>query len=267
MISAKILAKQVEKFALDNAPIIFTAVGAVSAVGATVLTGKATLKAAEMIQDETVRREMLTPDGKEPEDFSTKDKIKFVWKEYIPAAGVLVISVTSIISANRISTRRAAAMAAAYSLSEKAYSEYREKVVEKFNANKEQQIRDELAQDRVTANPPPMMVIGNGDVICYDQPTGRYFKSNVETIRQVQNDVNAHVNEYGHATLSDFYVALKLKETPMSEEIGWTPDRLLDVRFSTTLTDDNQPCLVIDYTAGYIRGVGRFQGCIDDPGI
>lgn len=268
MISVKVLAKQGERFILDNSPAILTAVGATGAVASTLLTGKATAQAVQMIREEEQRRFMLTPDGKTPEEFPTRDKIKFVWKEYVPAAGVLAISVTSIIFANRVSTKRAAAMAAAYSLSEKAYSEYREKVLEKFNANKEQQIRDEIAQDHVNANPPreaQIIFTGNGDVLFLDKPTGRYFQSNVERLRSIQNDLNSEVIEVGHATLGHFYSALGLSGTPMSEEIGWTTDNLLEINFSTTLTADSQPCVVIDYHPKMLRGAAQFRGCDEDP--
>lgn len=270
MISVKVLAKQVEKFTLDNSPAILTGVGAFGSVTSVVLAVKASLKAARMIDLEKVTRWRMNPEsGETVLDIDSKDKVKLVWKEYVPSAGVLTISVASIICANRVSTKRAAALAAAYSLSEKAYSEYREKIVEKFNANKERQVRDEIAQDRVTENPPQgtqIILTGNGDVVCYELPTGRYFRSNMEKLRSVQNDVNAQVNELGQASLSDLQVALGLKETPYSEELGWTTSRLLDLQFSAVLTDDNQPCISINYHTEPIRGAAGFhKGCSADP--
>lgn len=270
MISIKVLSKQLEKFVLDNAPSILTGVGAIGSVGAVFMTGKASFQAARMIEVEKVERWRMDPTSHPVtiKDLERKDKILLVWKEYIPAASLLTLSVASIVCSNRVSTKRAAALAAAYSLSEKAYSEYREKVVEKFNANKERQIRDEIAQDKIRDNPPndsQIIITGNGDVICYDLPTGRYFHSNMEKLRSVQNDINAAVNEIGFATLSDFYVALGLKETPYSEELGWTTSKMLDLHFSAALTDDNQPCMSINYTCDPIRNLAGTGGCSADP--
>lgn len=269
MISAKILAKQVEKFAIDNAPGILTGVGVVGAVSSAVLTGKAAFKSAKMIQKEVDRRYLEDPTWSKDQNITTKESIKLVWTAYLPAAGALGVSVTAIICSNRISTARLAALATAYSLSEKHFGEYREKVIEKFNANKERQVRDEIAQDHITANPPKdaqIIFTGHGDVLCHDLPTGRYFKSNMEKLRSVQNDLNAQVNEIGHATLSDFYVALGLRDTPYSDQLGWTTAKLFDLQFSAVLTDDNQPCISINYTAEPIRA-GFPQGCNEDPGF
>lgn len=264
MISAKILFKHFEKFTLDNSPVILTAVGAAGTVGTAFLAAQASWKANDLVDAENERRLLMN----EKVVQGPKEVAKIVWKEYIPAAGVGVMTIASIICANRISTKRVAAMAAAYSLSEKAYGEYREKVIEKFNANKERQVRDEVAQDRVTANPPKdaqIIITGSGDVLCHDLPTGRYFKSNIEKLRSVQNDLNAAVNEIGYATLSDFYVALNLATTPYSEELGWTTSELLELHFSAVLTDDNQPCISINYHAHPLRHNKPFRGCDEDP--
>lgn len=253
MISAKILAKQVEKFTADNSPAILTCVGAVGAVASAYLTGKASFSAAYLIAEEQERRIRMD----EKHQLEKKEYVKLVWKEYLAPAGVLTLTVGSIICANRISTRRAAAMAAAYSLSERAYSEYKEKVVEKFTPNKERQLRDEIAQEHVTKNPPTdnqVIMIGNGDVLCYDQPTGRYFRCNMEKLRTNMNNLNQQVNQEGSATLGDLYHALDLAPTPYCEELGWDTDKLLDLRFSAVLTDDNQPCISIEYDYTPIRG-------------
>lgn len=271
MISIKVLARTVEKFTVDNSPIILTIVGVGGSVASAYLTGTATVKAVELVREEKTRIFRETPltkyDSGEDVDLAKTEVVKLVWKEYIPAVGVLTVTVTSIIFANRINTRRAAAMAVAYSLSEKAYSEYREKVVEKFNANKERQVRDDIAQEHVTKNPPSdtqLIIVGSGDVLCYDLPNDRYFMSNMEKLRSVQNDINAQAIETGQACLSDLYAALKLKETLYSEELGWMSDDLLDMQFSAVLTDDQQPCISFNYYAKPLRGGALFR---DDGGF
>lgn len=271
MISAKVLARTVEKFAVDNAPIILTGIGAAGVLATTFLTAKASFKSADDIIEEKQRLFHTDPNFGQEDDIPIKHKIKLVWKNYIPAASALGITLTCVVCAHRVSAKRIAAMAAAYSLSEKAYGEYREKVLEKFNANKERQIRDEIAQDHVNQNPPKdnqIIITGNGDVLCHDLPTGRYFKSNMEKLRSVQNDINAEVVEMGHSPLSFLYQALGLKPTPYSDELGWTTSKLLELHFSAVLTDDNQPCISIDYSVEPIRGAtgaGFPRGCDEDP--
>lgn len=258
MISAKPFAKTIEKFVSDNAPTLLTAVGVVGTVTTAVLTGKATLKAAELIDAEETERWQMLPDvNPDYPKLTTKESVKLVWMEYLPAAGVGVATVSAIIFANRISTGRAAALAAAYSLSERRFGEYRDKVVQKFNPNKEEQVRTEIAQDKVSANPPKdgnIIITGAGDVICYDTETGRYFRSNIEQIRKVENQINKRVNQEGQATLQDFYVALGLPPTPWSEELGWNTDKLLDVQFNAVLDDREQPVISFTYACSSIRG-------------
>lgn len=257
MILSKYL-HQTERFVADNSPAVLTGVGVVGTVTCAYLTGKATFKAAALISAEEMEIWQMTPgDSPKYPELELKKKFLLVWKEYIPAVSTGALTVAAIISANRISTRRAAAMAAAYSLSEKSIKEYKEKVQEKLGIKKEQEVKDSVAQDKVDAQPSKdgtVILTGNGDVLCFDQPCERYFKSNVESIRTVVNDINQQVCNTGQATLSDFYVALKLGTTPYSEELGWTTDKLLELNFSTTMSDDNQPCICIDYAATPIRG-------------
>jgi hypothetical protein len=256
------LAKQAERFTLDNAPSIMTGIGMVGTVITTYFTARATFQAHHEIDEECRRRFHTDPKfGDEGnEDISTFDKIKLVWPLYIPAASTLVISLTAAACANRISTKRAVAMAAAYSLSEGRFAEYKSKVVEKFNPNKETEVRSEIAQDRVSDKPPregQIVMTGLGDTLFYDQPSDRYFTSDIEKVRRIQNDINQQVLHVGCALLSDLYTCLQMNSTPYSEEVGWTTDNLLDLKFSAVLTDQSKPCICIDYAVEPIRGFNQ----------
>lgn len=243
--------KQLEKFIQDNSPTILTAIGVVGTISTAILSGRASIKAADILREKKIDAEI------ENEQISTKEKVLAVWQEFLPPVGSGVLTLAAIIGANRVSVRRAAALAAAYSLSEKTAKEYKEKIVEKLGLNKEQQARDELAQKRVNDNPlqsQQVIITGNGEVMCYDMQSGRYFKSSMETLRRVQNDINQEVLANGYATLRDFYAMLNLKATPYSDEIGWTQDELLDMQFSTVLSDDGQPCIAFEFNYVPIRG-------------
>jgi hypothetical protein len=271
VISPKVLGKHVEKFIVDNAPTILSGVAAVGAISTTYLTAKATVKAYRRREDEIERRYREEPNFKGEDDFSKTDTVKLVWMDYIPPAGVLTVTVASIVCAHRVNSKRIMALATAYSLSEKRFGEYKDKIVEKFNPTKERQVQDEIAQDRVAGNPPDenrIIITGNGDVLCYDMPSDRYFRSTVEKIRGVQNDINSEVVEMGYCDLEAFYQSLGLKPSPMADEIGWTTDQKLDIHFSAVLTHENQPCIAINYRCKPIRrgaDAGFPKGCDDDP--
>lgn len=249
----QVLAKKVQVFAVENSPIILTGVGVVGTVTTAVLTGRASFKAAHIIHQEALQRshehaESVGKDFVGLPDLPRGEKVKLVWTEFIPPVGVGAITVTSIIFANRISTSRAAAMAAAYAVSDKTFSEYKEKVQERLGVKKETDIRDEIAKERIDANPPgTLIVVGDGDVLCYDVLTGRYFKSAVEKLKKAENEVNADIVSGDGASLSRFYDEIGLPQTPYSDTVGWNLDNRCELQLSTVLTDDDRPCISVDF--------------------
>lgn len=251
--------RQAEQIIADNSPLILTAIGVTGTVTTAIFSGKASFKAGAILDNEAYIRELHTPS--EP-PMTTKEKVSLTWKLYIPAVTTGVLTISCIIAANRIGTRRAAAIAAAYSISEKAFVEYKEKVLEKVGQNKTKQIREELAQDRINANPVSsreVIITGNGDVLCYDSITGRYFESNIETLRKAENDINRQIMNDMYVTLHEFYVAIGLPSTLYSTEVGWNTDTMLELQFSTTLSEDNRPCIAIEYAAYPIRNYYTLQ--------
>lgn len=249
---------QVEKLTIDNSPAILTALGVAGTVTTAYLTGKATFKAAQIIED-AQRREDMNVTG---HDLVRNEKIGLVWKEYIIPAGTGVFTVTAIIGANRVSTKRAAAMAAAYAISEGKISEYKEKVTEKLGINKEQKVRDEIAQDRLDRNPPSqgsVVITGNGDVLCMDQFSGRYFKCDMETLKRAQNDTNYQILREDYASVSDFYERIGLPPTSFSEEVGWTSaGDQLELLFSSVI-HEGRPVITFDFNASPIRGFNHCE--------
>lgn len=238
-------AQKISRFATDNSPAILSGMAAVGTLTTAYLTGKATLKAADILRDESQHLE-------------SREKVALTWKMYMPPASAAVLTIVCIILANRVGTRRAAALAATYAISEKAFSEYKEKVIEKIGAPKEQVVRDEIAQDRVNRHPlSETVIIGEGSVLCHEAFTGRYFLSSMEELKKAQNDLNYRVlNDY-YASLTDLYNLLGLPKTSMSDEVGWNSDQLLELNFSTTLSENGRPCLVVDYQAVPIRNFYR----------
>lgn len=249
--------KKSEKLVVDNSPAILTAIGITGSLTTAYLTGKASFKAAEIIAREKDPKGYRRP---EEGPIEIKEKIELVWKLYIPAAGSAVLTIIAIVTANRIGTRRAAAMAAAYSISEKAWGEYKEKVVEKFGEKKAREVRDEVAQDRIRNNPPSkneVIITGGGTVLCYDTYTGRYFMSTMEELKKAQNNVNHVVLNEGYASLNDFYSWISLNHTPVGEEVGWNSDRLMELTFSTVMSEDDKPCIAISFRVDPIRNFYR----------
>lgn len=253
--------KQAEKFTADHSPQILTGIAVAGTLTTAVLTGKAAYKAFAILNEPEVDPSGYNA-GFVKRVLEPKEKVLLTWKLFIPPAAVGVLTVASVITANQIGTRRAAAMAAAYTLSEKAFHEYKDKVVEKLGANKEQSVRDDIAQDRVRNNPVTERAIyatRGGSDLCFEPYSGRYFSSSMEALKKAQNDLNYQVINNYYASLSDFYDLLGLDRTKISDDLGWNCDRLLELSFSTVLSDDDRPCLVIDYHTAAIKDYHRVQ--------
>lgn len=241
-----ILAKQAKKLVANNAPAILTSVGVAGALTTAYLVGKASFKAAEIIDNENKRRDESIDEY--PMELS--DKFEMVWREYVPAAAVAALTVAAIIGSNHISTRRAAAMASALTVSDKIFTEYKKAVVDKIGEKKEQEVHDKVVTDQVENLPKrdTEVVIINGDVLCMDARSGRTFTSNMEDLRRAVNDVNQRMLCDSYVSLSEFYDLIGLDATDESSEVGWrADDGLLEPRYTSALTKDSKPCLVISF--------------------
>lgn len=218
----------------SNSPEILTAVGVSGVISTSYLAGKA---AAQVARDEDA-----DPNA------SNKEKIKKYWKIYIPTAISGTVTIGCIIAASKANSKRTAAAVTAYSLTEKAFAEYREKVVEQIGKGKERKIRDEIAQDKVSkSSSKEVVIIGGGNVLCCELYTRRYFRSDMETLKKAENELNHMINNMFHVTLNDFYDIIGLSYTSQSGYLGWDSDKLVEFEFSTVLSEDGEPCLAFDY--------------------
>lgn len=236
-----------------NSPAILTALGVSGTITTVYLVGRASFEACRVIDHAEVVRAnangLHSPDP--PPPLNVREKTELVWKLYLPSAASGTMTIACIILASRASSKRTAAITAAYSLSEKAFVEYREKVSEAFGERKERAIRDSIAQDRVEKYPPSegqLILAVPGNVLCFEQLTGRYFHSDMETLRRAENKINAKIFRELYVTLNQFYDEVGLEHTSQGDELGWDSEKgLLELIFSATLSKDDVPCIAIEY--------------------
>jgi hypothetical protein len=238
------LFRSVQTTLSKRSPEILTGVGIAGMIGTTIMAVKATPKAIELIEER--KKELRC------EELHPVEVVKTAWRCYIPAAVTGAASALCLVKAVSISTRRSAALLTAYNLSETAYKEYKEKVLETVGERKEKIIRDQIAQDKVNDNPVQnneVIVTERGTTLCYDAMFGRYFLSDIDAIKRAMNNINADIfsgNMY--ASLNDFYDELGLEPVEIGDKLGWnTDDKGLEVLFSSTITKDNRACVVISY--------------------
>lgn len=252
------LLKTAEKFSIDNSPAILTAIGVVGTIGTAVLTHKAATEAEKIMARRLAEGKKLPVERKA----KVKASVKLLWKVYAPPVVAGTVTVACIIGANHIGSKRAAALATAYTIADKAHAEYVDKVKEKMGANKERAVRDEIAQDRVRNNPPTegnVLMVGGGDHLFLEMYTGRYFRSSIENIRRAVNDINHMINTHGYASVSDFYGVIGLANTKASDTMGWTSDKLMDVDYSAVLSEQGEPCVAINFATEPVGKYDRFR--------
>jgi len=256
---------KVGKFTQDNSPLILTTVGAVGVITTAYLSGRAGFKAGQIMALDFVERAEHYSNFEEVPAPTLKETVNLTWKCYIPPAITAVVTVASVVSSNRIGTRRAVAMTSALAMSEQAFETYRNKVVEKIGEKKAEKIHDEVVQDAIDQNPlgdRQAFMTGQGETLCFEFYTGRYFYSSVEAIRKAENQINWNLNN-GHetASLADFYNLLNLEPTEISQEVGWRADTSpLDINIIGHVSDKGVPCIGVIYKSTPIRDYWRFPG-------
>lgn len=253
-LSLKNMTSDVKSAMVKNAPGILVGVGIVGMAGTTILAVKATPKAMMLI--ETKKREL------EVESLTPVETVKTTWKCYIPAAVTGVMSTACLIGASSVSARRNAALATAYNLTRVALTDYKDAVVETIGEKKEQVVRDAVAKKKVERDPvqnTEVVVTERGTTLCYDAVFGRYFRSDIDTIKRAVNELNRSIVSSMYASLNEFYDEIGLPPIEIGDKLGWNiDDGQIEVDFSSQLASDNTPCLVISFNVAPDYGYSKF---------
>jgi len=242
----KATAKHVELIVRKNSPEIMAGMAISGVVGTAYLAHQAGYKAGQTIW---ITESMGGTAGKRSQ--LLKERAKHVWKLYIPPVTTGALTIACIVGGTRISRSRTAAITAAYSLTERAFSEYKEKVQEKLGERKEQTLKDELAQDRVrkVTTSPDVILVGKGSIMCVELRSGRPFLGDMELIKRAEVEINDRLIRCDYASLAEFHTLIGISPTPDAGDLGWTHERgLLKLDISTTLSDRDIPCIAFDYS-------------------
>lgn len=256
------LASKASKFAIDHSPSILTTLGVVGTISGAIMAGKAAWQAADLVRLKEATDEERGEAIEDPREI-LKDRIKLTLPLFLPPAAVICASVACIIGAQRVNSKRAAGLAAAYTLAEKTHTEYSEKVKEKLGERKEEAVRNEVAQQRMEeVYLDDVRLSGIADLeLCYDVFGNQFFRGSVEGIRTVVNDFNHMLIHDGYGSLAEFYRMLEFNEVPTyAENVGWNSDRQLEVSFGTTMVQGIKPCITIDFKHEPLPDYGRFRG-------
>lgn len=258
-INFKRLGKSALRIAEKCMPEVLLVIGIGGMITAGVMAVKATPIAEKCLAEEKKRarenHEGITED--EEKNVNAKncsmapaEIVKATWRCYLPAITTAGMSIVCIVGAHSINTKRRAALAAACKVTETTLKEYRDKVISTVGDEAEKEIIDAIAKDKVADNPPPQNVIiaGNGSIPCMDILSGQYFMSSVSELERIANILNRRMRDEMYISLNDFYYEVGLRQTKVGDEVGWNIDRgYIDLYFTSMITEDNRPCLVVNY--------------------
>ena len=241
--------RKTNKYTHRHSPLIMTGIGVVGVATTAYLSAAAAFKAARAIDEDEAKMGISNDPTQR-----FKEQARLTWKFYIPPVTTGIVTVGAIAYANKLGSKRTAAAVSAYTLTERAFAQYRDKVVEEIGSHKEQVIRDDIARAEVAKKTSETIILaGSGEVLCCELYTHRYFMSSMENLRKAQNDINAMIMSELYISLDEFYYAIGLPSTAHSAELGWDSDKLMELEFSTVLTEDGRPCLSFNYN--YIKPI------------
>lgn len=230
----KVAGKAIVKHKAD----ILFALGLVCEIGAVVTSAAGTTKAVRLLEEERKCTEIRTP----------AEVTKTVWKCYIPTVALTVASAACLIFSHKDMKGAVAATAAACTMTETAFSEYRTKIRELFGAEKEHDAMEEAACDKmVRTQPDREIIVGtDGESLCFDALSGRYFQSSVNALKKIENELNARLLREDCLSANEYFYEIGLPEIPAGEYLGWNAMKgLIELRFSTRMSDNDIPCIVV----------------------
>ena len=284
---SKTAAKAVMK-TKKHSPEILIVTGIVGAITSTVIACKATTKVGQILDESKETLDVIHEGMKTGEirgvDYSEedgkKDTVKVyaqtglkIAKLYAPAVIVGAASITSILASHNILKKRNVAISAAYAAVDKSYKDYRNRVIERYGEQVDEEMKygikakkieatetdpetgkEKKVKKVVKATDPNLQ----SDYAVYFDSRSRCCEKNMDYNRMFLKAQEAYANQLlrsrGHVFLNEILDSLDLPRTPAGQIVGWTkngPDGY--ITFRTTEVDRElpdgsfEPALLLDF--------------------
>ena len=156
--------------------------------------------------------------------------------------------------------RRNAALAAACTLSESALKTYQDKVLEAIGPEKEQEIRETIALEKMAKCPEPATIQPAKNLVttdvsydqrvkCWESLTNTYFWTTKAMIEKAVNGVNKQLLSDFRVSENDLFDYLGIDHCVNGDLLGWDTDSGLnvDIFYASRLDEDGMPCLTLEY--------------------
>lgn len=237
--------KTVKSVITANSPVLLLGTTIAGVVTTGVLSAKAGWKARGIVDQAMAEDEY----GNAPEELTLQEIAQMTWMEFtlpvISGAG----TIASAVGTHTIHTKRANAMAALYAVTSNKLDDMSEKAEELLGPKKTQQLNNEIAQRQVDRNPvdnSEVIILDENDELCYDEWSGRWFKSSMNKIEGAINAINRQLIDEGDASLNDFYERVGLPTITMGSSFGWSGEKI-DGRFGAVTAHDGRPAISVSF--------------------
>lgn len=237
-LSAKV-ARQVLQ-SRKHSPTFLFAAGVTGVTCSTVLACRATLKLEDVLT--RAQHDLAIAKELEHEDYSDQDRKKdtaiiyvrsavAVGTLYAPAVLVGAASISALTASHAILSRRNVALTAAYAALEKGFSEYRERVIEKYGEEEDRKLRYEMEtvivdDDKGVAKPVLRAAPGAESIYArfFDPFSKSWSKEpeyNLLFLKAQQNYANDLLRSRGHVFLNEVYDMLGIERSQAGQVVGW----------------------------------------------
>lgn len=225
-----------------HSPTILFGAGIVGVVATTVSACRATLKLEDILEESTTKQLQASHVlADKTKDYSEKDYNKDlailrtqtvfkIGKLYAPSIILGTLSVAALSGSHIVLSKRNAGLTAAYAAVDKAFSEYRERVVDEYGEEKDRELRHGV--ETVTVKQKG----GDGKTkVKTFKKSSMYAKLfhegnpnwdphpeyNIMFLRGIQRQLNDKLWAQGHLFLNEAYDELGLGRTPAGSQVGW----------------------------------------------
>lgn len=243
-----------------NSPKILMGVGIAGSVVSTVLACKATLKIKDILDEknETVEQIHNCVED-ETVDYNEEDKKKDLTilyaqtgvklaKLYLPSIALGALSIASIVSGYKILNKRNVALAAAYTVVDKGFKNYRKNVVERFGEEVDRELRHNIKAKQIeekyidkdgnektrkkkvyeiAEDKKPGEGISEYAKFFDEWNTDEHSKDpeyNLMFLRKQQDYANEVLKHQGYLFLNEVYDMLGIPRTQAGQVVGWIYD-------------------------------------------
>lgn len=243
-----------------NGPVIMVTLGVIGAVASTVLACRATTKLNGILEESKEDVDIIHNAVEHPESlpekatYSENDMkkdlrilyiqtgVKIV-KLYLPSVVLGTLSLSSILMAHRILSRRNVALAAAYATVDKGFKKYRSNVMERFGDKVDKELKynikaKEIEKKIIDENGEEQTVTETVDVAEIDEYSeySKFFTDdnpywqndpeyNLMFLRRQEKYANDKLKAKGRLFLNEVYEMLGIPKTKAGQIVGWTYTR------------------------------------------